>query len=295
RADMLKDKLAELREHSSGKDPARTLEALDHLRDLTGEAAREAAEDKTRRSERLGEAESLAEMLRQGAERLSPRLKMEGMAELAGLLGKSGLDLKQFAERLDPELVKAVQEKNLDVEQLKKLAETLHDSKIDLADKVEKMHKAGLLDAELLSKVQRAGEGDSEGLRAFLRKSKGETSRADLKGQHKKGGESGVGRGPGAAPLTWGKPGSEDDSKFKTEVLPPGALASLKSSPASLPGERVGQTVHLKPDSPASSGALRGAAAGDGSANTEILLPRHRAAVERYFERKSEIRNPKSE
>src|SRR5262249_45454394 len=108
-----------------------------------------------------------------------------------------------------------------------------------------------------------------------------------LKSQHKKGGEDGIRRGPGEAPLTWGKPGSEASDKFKEEVLPPGALASLKSSPASPPSERVAQTVPPKPDGPASSGALRGSAAGDGSANTETILPRHRAAVERYFERQS--------
>jgi hypothetical protein len=95
--------------------------------------------------------------------------------------------------------------------------------------------------------------------------------------------------------LTGGKPVSEDGYKFKAEVLPPGALASLKSSSVGLPGAHQGKTIHPKPDDLASSGALHGAAAGDGSANTEILLPRHRAAVKRYFERKSEIRNPKSE
>jgi hypothetical protein len=265
RADMLKDKLAELREHSSGKDPARTLEALDHLRNLAGEAARAAAENHTRRSERLGEAEALAEMLRLGADMISPRLKREMTAQLTGLLDKSGLDVKQLAERLDPEA-------------LTKLAEELRSGKLDLASQVEKMHKAGLIDAELLSKCQRAGECDSETLRAFLQKNKGK-----------------IRRGPGEAPLTWSKPGSEDGYKFKEEVLPPGAISSLKSSPLNVPGERAGRTVHHKPGGPASSGALNEAAAGGGSANTEIILPRHRAAVERYFERKSEIRNPKSE
>jgi hypothetical protein len=265
RADKLKDKLAELREHSSGKDPARTLEALDHLRTLAGETARAAAEDHTRRSERFGEAEALAEMLRLGADMLSPRLKREMTAQLTGLLDKSGLDVKQLAEGIDPEA-------------LKKLTEALRSGKIDLASQVEKMHKAGLIDAELLSKCRRAGECDSETLRAFLQKNKGKIS-----------------RGPGEAPLTWSKPGSEDGYKFKEEVLPPGAIAALKSSPLNVPGERVGRTVHHKAGGPASSGALNEATAGGGSANTEIILPRHRAAVERYFERKSEIRNPKSE
>jgi hypothetical protein len=36
---------------------------------------------------------------------------------------------------------------------------------------------------------------------------------------------------------------------------------------------------------PAQSGALGGAAAGGGSANAGVVLPRHRGAVGRYFER----------
>jgi hypothetical protein len=35
----------------------------------------------------------------------------------------------------------------------------------------------------------------------------------------------------------------------------------------------------------AGSGALAGAAAGGGSANSQVVLPRHRPAVERYFDR----------
>ncbi|MGH7174629.1 MAG: hypothetical protein ACRELF_07485 [Gemmataceae bacterium] len=68
-------------------------------------------------------------------------------------------------------------------------------------------------------------------------------------------------------------------------MLPPGALDALKSTP--LQETRGGGVIHKKSAETASSGALRGAAAGNGSANTEVILPRHRAAVERYFERKS--------
>jgi hypothetical protein len=66
-------------------------------------------------------------------------------------------------------------------------------------------------------------------------------------------------------------------------VLPPSALDTLKSTP--LQEMRGGNVVHKKSSDPATSGALEGAAAGSGSANTQVILPRHRAAVERYFER----------
>lgn len=68
-------------------------------------------------------------------------------------------------------------------------------------------------------------------------------------------------------------------------MLPPGALDALKSTP--LQEVRGRGVIHKKSAETASSGALHGAATGNGSANTEVILPRHRAAVERYFERKS--------
>jgi hypothetical protein len=296
RADLLKEKLAEVSEHASGKDPARMLEALDHLRSLAGKTAREAAEQRTRQSERLTEAEALAEVLRKGADMLSPKLKMEALTELADLMDKSRLDLKRITKYLDPQLMKSVQDKLLNPEQLKKLAKVLHDNKVDLARQVEKMHKAGLIDAELLSKCQQVGACDSEALRAFLKKNKGRASLDDLKSLFKQGDRGETFLGPGEAPLTWRKPSSGEEFKFKEEVLSPGALASLQSSPTNLPNNKSAQIVLSdKPSGPALSGALQGAAASGGSANTEMLLPRHRAAVENYFERKSEIRNPKSE
>jgi hypothetical protein len=274
RAESFKDKLTDLREHASGKDPARTLEALDHLQNLASKVAREATEERTRQSERMSEAEALAEVLSKSADLLSPKLKMEALSELAGLLEKSGLDGKDLAARFDPE-------------QLKKLADMIRDGKIDLARQVERMQKAGLIDAELLSKCLKAGECNCDGLRDYL---KGCASLNDLKSLCKKGGRGGITRGPGAAELTFEEPGSENGFKFKEEVLPPGALASLKGPQTNLPANRPAQVViHDKAGGPASSGALGKAAAGSGSANTEQLLPRHRAAVERYFERKSII------
>jgi hypothetical protein len=272
RAESFKDKLSDLREHTSGKDPARTLEALDHLQNLASKVAREATEERTRRSERMSDAEALAEVLSKSADLLNPRLKMEALSELAGLLEKSGVDVKDLAARFDPE-------------ELNKVAEMIRDGKIDLARQVERMHKAGLIDAELLSKCLKAGECDCEGLREYLKNC---ASLSDLKSLCKKGGRGGTTRGPGEAELTWQERGSEDGFKFKEEVLPPGALASLKGPQTNLPANRPAQVViHDKAGGPASSGALQKAAAGSGSANTEQLLPRHRAAVERYFERRS--------
>jgi hypothetical protein len=71
--------------------------------------------------------------------------------------------------------------------------------------------------------------------------------------------------------------------KFKEETLPESEVASLKRSQV-LAVSR-GKPGKEAPGGPAGSGALEGAAAGGGSANTQVILPRHRGTVERYFDR----------
>jgi len=64
RADSLKEKLAQLKKDSRGEDPAKTLEALDHLQNLVSKTAKEAGEGAVRKTESLAKAETLAEWLR---------------------------------------------------------------------------------------------------------------------------------------------------------------------------------------------------------------------------------------
>lgn len=90
-------------------------------------------------------------------------------------------------------------------------------------------------------------------------------------------------RGPGAAKIAFGKGTKEDEIKFKEEALPDADVASLKRSQM-LAVSRGTPTTEANVGT-AGSGALEGAAGGGGSANTQVVLPRHRGAVERYFER----------
>jgi hypothetical protein len=71
--------------------------------------------------------------------------------------------------------------------------------------------------------------------------------------------------------------------KFKEETLPEGDLASLKRSQKLAVSKGAPGTE--APGGPAGSGALEDSAAGGGSANTQVVLPRHRGTVERYFDR----------
>lgn len=173
RAETLAEKAAELREHSSGKDPARTLEAVDHLRKLTQEAARQAAEQSTQRGQRLGEAQVMAEALLRNADLLDPQLMKEVLAELDNMVGKDGLP---------PEVMEALRQQKLDPEQLQKLAGALRGNLGKLVGRMEKLQKAGLIDAETLARCRNIGECDFEELRGFLKDKEGKVSFAEFKG-----------------------------------------------------------------------------------------------------------------
>jgi hypothetical protein len=83
--------------------------------------------------------------------------------------------------------------------------------------------------------------------------------------------------------LTWKDESKAGGVKFKEEALPPADLAALRE--AKLAGLSPGTPQVSRGGAPAGSGALDRSTSGGGSASTQVVLPRHRAAVERYFER----------
>lgn len=176
RADDLKGKLEQVREDAKGKDPAKTLEALDHVENLTQKAAREAAEDAIRKTEELTQNENLTDALRKaGAKDIAPKVEAEAMAQLAVLTRKAAKENAQLDKQLDldPELAKALDKGELSKEDLKKLSDALKDCKGELSKKLGRLHKAKLVDAKALKKCSECGEGKSEELLAYLKECRG--------------------------------------------------------------------------------------------------------------------------
>jgi hypothetical protein len=284
RADDLKSKLDRIRREARGKEPVKTLDALDALKDMVSKTAKEAAESIARKSEGLGRAETLADVLKKRPE-MSPKLTAEGMKQLADLANKAAADnelLKQSME-IDKELMDALKAGKLTKEQLEKLKGIFKDVKGDLAKTLAKLAKAELIDPETLAKAEEAGESDTEGLRAYL-KDNGASDELGIEVEgSEEGGRGGVDRGPGPAAMLWKDPTTEDGFKYKEEALPPAKLKALKDSKTA--GLSAGSPQKGAEGGPADAGALAGSAAGGGSASTQVVLPRHRGAVERYFDR----------
>jgi hypothetical protein len=173
RADDLKQKLDQVREDARGKDPAKTLEALDHVENVAQKTAREAADEAVRKTEELARAESLADAL-QRLDKADPKLMAEAMADLAARAQKAAGE-KDLLDPLDGELAKALEKGTFTKEELKRLSEALGEGKGGLAKRLAKLHKARLIDAEALKQCDKCGECKGEALAAYLKDCKGGT------------------------------------------------------------------------------------------------------------------------
>ncbi len=284
KASDFKSKLDQIRKEALGKEPVKTLDALDTLKDKVRQIAQQAAESDQRKNETLGQAEALSEMLKKRHKEMSGKALAEGMKQLAVLTRKAAAEneLVQKGLELDKETLDSLKEGTLSPEQLEKLKDLLKDAENDLSEQLARLCKAELIDAEALKRCDKAGKCDCEGLAAFL-KEHGASSELCKEVASNKPGRGGITRGPGAAEMLWKDPTTEDGFKFKEQVLPPAQLQALKDS--KLKGVSIGAPQKGGDSGPAEAGALAGSAAGGGSASTRVVLPRHRGAVERYFDR----------
>jgi cell division protein FtsB len=281
KAEALEQKLNQLSAEASGEDPVKTWEALDHLADAVQKAAREAAEAAMGKQERLTRAEALAEGLISGADSMDAKLATEAMQTLSEMMQEAMKENQQLARDLSPETQQAIKSGALKPEHLKEMAKALSQNKAALNQSLAKLRDAGMIDARSLKGGAPMERRDNAGLAQFLKENAEKMSVDEAVGQWCQG-KGGVDRGRGDAAMTWTDGSSEKGAKFKEQTLPPAAIAGLRDS--QLVGLSTG-APSVEKNGPAAHGALNRAAAGGGSAYTQTILPRHRGAVKRYFER----------
>jgi hypothetical protein len=283
KAEALEQKLEELGQEASGEDPAKTWEALDHLNDAVEKAAKEAAENANARQERLTRAEALAEGLAAGADQLDSKTMTEAMQTLGEMTEGAMKENEALAGDLSPETREAIKSGSLKPEHLKDISKALGKGKSSLNQKLSKLNQSGMINPGSLKGGAQANRRDNSGLAKFLKENAEKMSVEEALGQWcDKPGKGGVDRGRGDAAMTWTDGANEKDAKFKEKILPPSSVAGLKDS----------QLVGLSAAAPtadtsgvAAHGALNNTASGGGSAYTQTILPRHKGAVKRYFNR----------
>ncbi|HDZ44025.1 hypothetical protein LCGC14_0204840 [marine sediment metagenome] len=299
-ADM-EAKLDQIESEATGDDPVKTWEALDHLETTLADMADQAAEEAINDTEKLGQAGALADALDMTADELDPSALTAAMGELADMVSEARAECEAAGEALSDEMAQACENGTLSAEQLGELAEQLSQSQSGLGESLKRLAEARLIDAQTLAQLQRmAGQCDSGQLADFLKAacsgdgdgdgdlagmSLAEVIRlglADASGGDRPG-RGGVSRGRGDAAMTWRDPTSKENTAFEEQVLPPASLAAIRDS------ERIGLSTGaptVAEAGPSAGGALTRASAGGGSAHTRVVLPRHKAAVQRYFDRR---------
>ncbi len=290
-ADALQKKLGKVRDQAKGDDPVKTWAALDRMQERLSNEARRAVENAVKQTEQLAETEALAKTLAQAAESLDADTTTEAMADLAEMIDNALKGNELPLDALDPATMKKLTDgmdiPELSDQDLQEICEACEIANMDREGMIARLAKAGLVDLEMVEAVKAAGDVDVEDLVEWLENNGGDCDSQTLatlcrSGLSMQPGQGGITRGPGDAAMTWQNPTEEEGAKFKPLTLPPTRLAEIKN--AKLIGVSYGDPTKEQV-APTQSGALHGAAADGGSAHTHVILPRHRGAVERYFER----------
>jgi hypothetical protein len=289
KADDLQKQLSQLEKDSSGVDPDKTWEALDHIKQSNSDQAKEAAEEAVQKTESLTEAEMLAKAMEQAAENgMEPATAAQAAQDLASLLNAAKLEEGILNGKIPPELLQNLS--GLDKEQMEKLVNALELNKGAMSMTMSNLANLKMIDPAALAKLQNAGHGsDIAGLALYLSQCNGNCKSEFLfswllkRGRGGPGGGGPGGGGPEApmAPMDWDNNTSEDNLKFQAHALPP----SQHLEDAQMVGVSKAAPELAKNDIAVEHGALDNAVAAGGSGHAQVILPEHRQAVQKFFKR----------
>ena len=253
KAQVLEKDLERVRQEASARDPAKTMEAINHLEQSFSKAASEAAESAIKQAQKASRAQKLAEALQKAQAQMPPEQLADALKELGRMANQAAKESKELADELDPDLVRACEQGDLTDEQLQQLADALGNCKDCQRAMLGKLVKARLVDGTELGHLDDACEGGDGELALLLAKCKdGKDLAAAL--QDGLPGKGGPGGGGPPAAMTWSDGASKENVAFKEKVLPPAAVASLKNS-RTLGVSRADPTAS-QPSGGSSGGAL---------------------------------------
>lgn len=282
KADDLEKQLSQLQKDSSGYDPNKTWEALDHIKQSDSDLAKQAAEEAAQKTESLTEAETLAKAMEQAADNgMEQATASQAAQDLASLLNAAKLEQGILNGQIPPELLQNLS--GLDKEQMEKLVKALELNKSALSMTMSNLANLKMIDPAALAKCQNASHTpDFAGLAAYLSQCKGGKCDSEVlfSWLHKRC-RGGPGGGGPESPMDWDNNTSEDNLKFQAHALPP----SPHLSDAQMVGVSKAAPELSANDVSAEHGALDNAAAGGGSAHAQVILPEHRQAVQNFFKR----------
>jgi len=280
KAEAEQEQLARVQKDSFGYDPDKTWEALDHLKQANADQARQAAEEILAKTEKLSEAETMAQGMEQAADSgMNEATASQAAQDLASMLNAAKLEEGIFNGKIPPELLSGLN--GLNKEQLEKLMRALQFKKSAFGRTLTNLANLKMIDAATLSQCDHAGQcHNPNALAEYLSTCTNGCTAAECEGLCA---NNGLSRGGPGAPMTWTDGASEKDLKFQEHALPPASklsdaqLIGVSKSAPELTGNGV----------VAGHGALDQAAAGGGAAQLQLILPEQRQAVRAYFKREN--------
>lgn len=308
-AEILKGTVEQIGDASDRNDPSKTFEALDQLQEkLRHESAQEAQKEMDKLDE-LSKLSSLADKLSDNQGDLE-KMK-EAAKELMKQLSQSEMGQKmqqQSAGDSGKSIEEALAEDGFAAEEAENAAKELKDYIAQQARQIKeaagKMLKARLIDRQTFDKLQKEGKikpltaeelaknPDAEIIAAPAEAGQGgEGQNGDgqpgelqmLLDNGQPGTPGGVGRDGGTAPLQYNRKTSEHGVGLKDEQLPAPKASSLDNSITIGMGVTAPQL--LNDESSPSTTTLNWKQPGKLSGESDIILPRHRNAVKKYFDR----------
>ncbi|MBU1107052.1 MAG: hypothetical protein KKB51_10320 [Candidatus Riflebacteria bacterium] len=319
KATELKQTIDQITEASDRNDPSKTFEAFDQLQEKMRKESSVGAQKMLTDQENLQSLQSLAEQLKTAD---SPEKMSQALDALREKLEQCGLDAAkmkgQDGQSLSQSMEKAGVGGDQSADAAEKASQQLQDYIQQRTEEVraaaDKLVKARLIDRKTYEKLKEegrirpateadmtpgsgadlvvapAGEGESgEGEGSGQQPGEGQPASGNgqpgfMVVEPKSGAASGQpGRDGGTAPLNFGRPSSEHQLKFKDEALPSPATTALEDSVAIGMAISAPQTDQTTGDS--TSGPVDWQDSEKSGGESDIILPRHRSAVRRYFER----------
>jgi hypothetical protein len=280
KADELQKQLSQIQKDSSGYDPDKTWEALDHIKQSNSDTAKEAAEEALKKTESLTQAETLAKAMQQAAESgMSEATASQAAQDLASMLNAAKLEDGILNGQIPPELLAGLN--GLDKAQMEKLLQALALNKNSLGMTISNLANLKMIDPAMLAKLQKAGQGYNPGALADYLSTCTNGGDDLVLSWLDHPGKGGPGGGGPAADMTWDNNTSEKGQKFQEHALPP----SPHLDAAQLVGVSKAAPELSGSDVVAGNGALDNAAGSGGSAHAQIILPEQRQAVQNFFKR----------
>ena len=281
-AAALSNELAKLERTGDASDPARVLEALDHIANELRRTAQEQAETLAGERADMQASQALVDLLSEAlSKNTSPAEPLSGAGEMLAQFLSSARLPPSAASNL---LSLAASGQGLSPASLKELSELLRRADALSAEQLAKLGELKLVDASACQGGGSCTNGAAcQAALARLLSEEGAAADAAkrLTAACSLPGSGGVSRGRGDAMLTWTDPSTRENASFKEQALRPGRLPGMEQS-------RLEGVSAAAPEVPAAAaavapGALAAEGAARGSTPQAVILPRHRETVKRFF------------